>query len=338
MTESIQDGLLPMGYTKNTEAIGQMLMEGIRNSNSERFKDVKEMLNSVSEQLTLGNNSALTTTAVAAFVEKQLRPTLLGEGVIKNLPMTLRGHTGIKVPKGVNLSASSISDSTVTADDQDYGSITITPSWVGLRTSFTYELLQQGNVDVIADKLEEMGFAISKKLDSDVLSEIESASHKNNSTYDASGTNDNYVFSGASNNIDWADLASAVQKAHENDSYPDTIVVNPTNEGVLLQDSDIKDMIKFQATSGSIAPPVKTLYNMKFLVSSQVPANRTFLVDSTRCGYFVDAAPVTTWDGRIDNTIKQEVLAAKCYGVGIVRPKAITSIADNTDDPGTGTY
>ena len=142
------------GYTKNTEHLGKILVEGILNTKSERFKAIREYLETRKEQLTLGNNAALTTTIVAGFVEKQLRPLLLAEGVIRRLPFTLKGATAIKVPKGVNLTAQAISDGAVQADDQDYGSLTITPGWVGLRTSFTHELLQQANIDVIALELD----------------------------------------------------------------------------------------------------------------------------------------------------------------------------------------
>jgi len=328
--ENLGKGIVP-GYTRNTEMLGQLMINEILNSQSERFKAIKEYLETRKEQLTLGNNTALTTTVVAGFVEKQLRPILLAEGVIRKIPFNLRGATGIKVPKGVNLTAQAISDGTVTADDQNYGSLTITPSWVGLRTSFTHELLQQANVDVIADKLEEMGVAIAKKVDSDILTEMKKAVTKGDSTY---GDNSNYVYMGSGTDISYTGLTNAISKAHSNDMDPNFILVNPTNEAKILQDSTMKTFIKFEsAPVGTALPRINTLYGMKFLVSSQVPNNYTILGDTTRCGYFVDASPVQTWDGRIDNTIKFEVLAAKCYGVGIVRPKALVGIVDNTAEP-----
>lgn len=333
--------------TNHIESIGKTLVEGIMNKErlSPKFEEAKKYLQEISADyaketdMQLGNNTALTTTVVAGFVNKAFRPKLLAAGVIQPIYMDLKGNVSIKIPKGVAAASAAITNGAVTEDNDDYGSLTITPAWYGLRMTMDHELLQQANIDVIADKLEECGFAINKGVDSAIIAQIELASHKNDSTYDASGTNDNYVFSGAATDIDYADIMSAWAKSLGHDTEPDFMLVNPTNAGVIYNDTQIKAMAKLGTEmEGQIMRTITTILDMKMVISSQVTANRTFLVDSKLCGYFVDASPIMTFDGRIQNTLNKEILACKCYGVGIARPKAITSIADNTADPGTATY
>ena len=325
--------------------LGSKLVEKIWSSKrvSKEMKPIRKYLHSIAktktEALELGNNSALTTTMVAGFVEADFKPKLLATGVIRSLPFELRGHTALKIPKGVNLTASSITNGAVSADDQDYGSITITPAWYGLRTTIDHEVLQQGLIDVVKDKLGEMGDAIGKTADSLIVTAIEAASHKNDSTYDAAGTNGNYVFSGSTAVLSYSNIISAIGKIITQNAEADAILLNGTNYGVFLNDPQIKAMIKMTSEpAGTLFRKVIELLEMKVIYSSQITANRTFLVDSKKLGYFLDASPVMTFDGRLQNTLNFEVLAAKCFGVGIIRPKAIVSIADNTADPGAATY
>jgi hypothetical protein len=321
--------------------IGQLLMERVREGApvAERYSGFKEaILKKLSkEALTLGNNTALTTTAVASFVEKPLRPDLIAMGVIRTTTLDMKGHTALKIPKSTDVEASAVTNSAVTADDNDYSSTTITPALYGLRTTLNYEVLQQANIDVIADKFGDMGYALAKKADDLIMTEIELASHKNDSTYDASGTNNNYVFSGSATDIDYADLISCWSKAKANNAKPDFLILNPTNAGIFYNDTQIKAMIKASYDGKNIFP-IETFLNMRIIVTSQCPDYRTFMVDSTKLGYFVEGGPVAVFDGRIDNTIATELLAVKYMGVGIINPKAVTSIADHQADPGTGTY
>ena len=309
---------------------------------SENLKPLKEYVMSVAdthqEALTLANNSAMTTTMIANFIEEDYKPVLIATNSIKLAVMPMKGNTALKITKGVNLTASSVSNGAVSADDQDYGSITITPSWYGVRTTIEHELLQQGLFDVIADKFREMGAAIGKSFDSLIVTEVEKASHKNDTTYDASGTNANYVFSGSTTDISYANLLTAWGKLLGMDATPDTVLVNPTNFALIMNDTQIKSMMKMgDVPAGSVVEMLMSFLNMKIVCSSQITANRTFLIDSSKLGYAIDASPIMSFDGRLVGTVNYEAISVKAYGVGIVRYKAIVSIADNTVDPSTGT-
>ena len=97
--------------------IGQLLMERVREGApvAERYSGFKEaILKKLSkEALTLGNNTALTTTAVASFVEKPLRPDLIAMGVIRTTTLDMKGHTALKIPKSTDVEASAVTNSAV---------------------------------------------------------------------------------------------------------------------------------------------------------------------------------------------------------------------------------
>ena len=326
--------------------LGHSFAEGLLRADrvSEKLKPLKEYLvsiadNTKTEALTLANNTAMTTVMLANFIEEDFKPILIATNSIKSVVMPLSGNTALKITKGSNLSASAFSNGAVSADDNDYGSLTITPAWYGVRTTIEHELLMQGAFDIIADKFREMGAAIGKSWDSLIVTEIEKASHKNNTTYDASGTNGNYVFSGATDDVSYANLLTAWGKSLGMDANPDRILINPTNYAKIMNDTQIKAMMKMgDVPAGSVVEMLMSFLNMRIVSSSQITANRTFLVDSGKLGYAVDASPIMTFDGRLQNTVNFEAISVKCFGVGVVRYQAIVSIADNTADCGTGTY
>ncbi len=335
------------GNVTNEELLsfGHSFAEGLLKAErvSENLKPLKEYITSIAdsktEALTLANNSAMTTTMLAGFIEEDFKPVLIATNSIKSVVMPLSGNTALKITKGVNLTASAFSNGAVSADDQDYGSLTITPAWYGVRTTIEHELLMQGAFDVIADKFREMGAAIGACWDSLIVTEVEKASHKNDTTYDSSGTNANYVFSGSTTDLSYANLLSAWGKSLGMRAKPDRILINPTNYALILNDTQIKSMMKMgDMPAGSVVELLQAFLNMKLVCSDQITANRTFMVDSTKLGYAVDASPIMSFDGRLQNTANFEAISVKCVGVGIVRYKAIVSIADNTADCGTGTY
>jgi len=295
---------------------------------------IDERGNIVAKEATLqkGNNTGVYTTAMASFIEKAFRPKLIAEGLIKSLPLDMKGHDSLKLPKGVNLTAEAIgSDGTVTADDQNYGSITITVDWVGCQTSLTHQLQSVGAVDLLTDKLEEIGAAISRKVDTDILAEMIKAFTKDDATY---GDNSNYSYLGSGSYVDYAALVDAIN-AHE-DLYgePDTIVVNPTDKARILKDTDIKAAMAFATTpEGKMLPSTLELFGLKLVSTPQMTAGKIALVDSKKLGYFIDATPIETWDGRLQTTIAFEVIGAKAYGVGITRPEAVYGIHENADEP-----
>lgn len=284
------------------------------------------------EDLKKADNTALYTTVIASFIEKALRPTLVAEGVIKKVGLNLRGADSIKIPKGEALTATSVgTDGAVGASEVDYGSLTITVDWIGALTTIVHQLLQVSAFDLVADKLEEIGFAIAKKIDTDLVAEILAATTKDDSTY---GDNGNYYYLGSSTYIDYDKLVTGMTNFEANEGTPTHLIVHPTDKARILQDADVSSALTFGTTpSGEILPQVRTIFDMKLLTTTQQTAGKITMVQADKLGYYIDASPVETWDGRIPNKIAFEVIGAKCYGVGIPRPKYAYTIHQNADEP-----
>lgn len=331
----------PPGETKQVEMLGRKILEMAFSPENQRanekyrkvFEDLGITEDVVKEAtLTPSNNTALFTTAVAGFIEKAFRPKLLAEQIIKTLPLELKGHDSIKVPKGQNLSAVAVAeDGTITFDDKNYGDLTISVGWVGTGTTISHQLLSMGVISLLEDKAEEIGFAIKKKVDSDILAEQIKAGTKNDATY---GDNSNYSYLGTGVYITYDTLVDAITNHEGLSAEPKAIICHPTDKARILKDSDIKSALAFGTTpSGTILPNVLELFDLKLLSTPQMTAGKIALVDTGRLGYYVDASPIQTWDGRKPSTIAFEIIGAKPYGVGITRPEAVYVIHENATEP-----
>jgi len=275
------------------------------------------------EDMTSDNNTALYTTVVADFVERALRPTLLAEGVIKRLRVNNRGASGIKVPVSTLATASTLPDSGAVTfpNSVDYTSTTITFGWVYAAQKITMEIIEQANVDLIQDQLMELGDAIARKIDSDIISAIDTAI--------SVGTNGFNL--GAATTITYADLLNGIQQHNDLKAQPDTILTNWGTWENLMADTDVKSALGFNSvTAGTVFPMVQQIFGLRMLVSSQVGANNFYLVDTARTGYFVEVSDVKVFNDRSSGSLAQEVIAAKNYGVSIVQANSVFRIKENT--------
>lgn len=325
------------GNTEVVEKIGKfMVKESMKRSENADFYSKEDMQRTkanidafgplATEDLTSDNNTGLYTTAIADFIERKLRPTLVAEGLIKRMRIDNRGTSAIKIPVSALVTAAALPDSgAVTyASGVDHTSVTITLGWVYAAQKITMELIQQSNVDLIQEQLFELGDAIARKIDSDIIASMVTATPSNDA-------NANYTALGASQNLTYALLVEGIRDALINNAMIDSILVNPTNWAVLMKDTDVKTALGFNSTApGTIYPQVINLFGMKLLMSNQVGANDTFLVDSGRTGYFVEASGVQVFNDRVSGSLADEVIAAKNYGVAIVQPQSVFRLKDNT--------
>lgn len=338
----IDNDLLQFGSKEGIKTLGRQFINGCLNGERDSYwaveKYVKAIDNMLSkrgltrEDLQKADSTSLYTTVIAGFIEKALRPELIAEGVVKKLGLNLHGADSIKVPLGEALTAVAVgADGTVTASDIDYGGKSITVDWIGARTTIVHQLLQVSAFDLIADKLEEIGFAIGKKIDLDILAELHKATTKGDAEY---GDNSNYSYLGATTYVSYDSLVDAMTAFEANYGKPTHLIVTPTDKARIFKDDDIISCLAFGTTpSGEILPQVRTLFDMKLITSNQQTADALTMVQADKLGYYVDASPVESWDARLPNKIAFEVIGAKCYGVGIPRPKYAYTIHQNEAEP-----
>lgn len=318
-------------------ALGKTICEGIvegQDTENEFGDELKEILDeegvTSKEDLQFGNNSVLYTTAVAGFVEKELRSELVTKGVIKKLNLP-DGADKIDVPKGSNLSASQVSsDGSISTSGSDYGSKTISTDLYGAEEQITHELLQTTNIDVIADRLEEIGRSLAKKADSLILTELQDATDPT-SGY---GDNSNYNYLTSSTYLSYDALVKGIHDARANKMQPTDIIVGTGAMKNLESDSDFKTAASYATTeSGDIINKTATFRGLNVHESSAVAANSTFIVDRNKFGYFVEGSDVETWDDRVSGKAAFEILGVKRMGAGLARPKAVYGIHGDEAKP-----
>lgn len=312
--------------TDNIVKVGQVVAKGlIKSGKAEKFVEAlnKKGYGFKKEDLTMSGETALYTTMITNFVERKLRPMLVAAGLIRDIPnFTLRGHDSIKVPIREELiTAVDLPDSGDLSYHTDgFTSQTITVAYKHAATKITWELLQHANVDLIAEEVGEIGDALARALDSDIISEFDSA---------VTSGNDNEVTS--SSGMSYELLIDGFVKAWENNARPDAILTNPTTFGKLMKDSTLVTALADATRQGSgvIMPEIENVVNQRVFVSNQVPADTTFLIDRARTGYVLRGAGPVVIDHQRNDSASFGIAGLQGWGIGIIQPKSVTGIREN---------
>lgn len=324
----------PTGSSTDVNLLGKEMMRIMkeRDANGDYYSKEDALKNKenldafgdlAKEDFTSDNNTGLYTTVVADFVERALRPTLLAEGVIKRIRVDNKGASGIKIPVSTLATASALPDSGAVTfpNGVDYTSKTIDFTWVYAAQKITMEIIEQANVDLIQDQLFELGDAIARKIDTDIIAAIDGAI--------TPGTNG--INLGAATNVTYDSFVTGLAGHNALNAQTDMVLTNWTTWSNLMKDTDIKSALGFNsATAGTVFPMVQQLFGLKLLVSNQVGANNLYFIDSRRTGYFVEVSEVKVFNDRSSGALAQEVIAAKNYGVDIVQANSVFRLKENT--------
>lgn len=322
---------------ETVEKIGRTLEEGVKAENQrESVKDKYEELVQKAEEYrkseAFSDDTALYSTLQADMIEEALEPQLLAQDAIRSMDFNLgQGFDSIQIPTGNELSAVDLNaDGTLSEDTTGYDSVTIDIGWVGVRTTFSHQIVEKSAVDLLAFRLEQAGRAIARRVDSDILDQIRKAGTKGDADY---GDNSNYVYTGTGNNIAYDDVITGIQTGIENDAILDMGLAGPAVWGNLHKDQEVQDVLAFTATSEGDFSLVQSFGPIRLMASAQVTTDKLLLVDSSRNAMFVDASPVETFDGRVSEAAQFEILAVKGYGVKILQPDTVVVIHQDAAEP-----
>jgi len=322
---------------ENVTRISKTIEEGVKAEDQrESVKDKYEELVLKAEEYrnseAFSDDTDLYSTLQADMIEEALEPMLLAQDAIRSMDFNLgQGFDSIQIPTGNQLSAVDLNaDGTLSEDTTDYDGVTISIGWVGVRTTFSHQIVEKAAVDLLAFRLEQAGRAIARRVDSDILEQIEKAGTKGDADY---GDNENYVYTGTGNNIAYDDVITAIQTGIENDAILDMGMAGPSVWGNLHKDADVKDVLAFTATAEGDFSLVQNFGPIRLMASSQVTTDKLLLVDSSRNAMFVDASPVETFDGRVSEAAQFEILAVKGYGVKILQPETVVVVHQDADQP-----
>jgi len=303
--------------------VGKTIVEGAKNherkSVREKWEGVTEAYETQKEAVS--DETALYTSLQADIIEEALEPALLGLDAVNTMDLQLnQGVDSIQIPSGTQLEAVDLNaDGSLAEDTSSYDPTTVDINWVGVRTTFSGQILDKSRVDLLAFRMEQAGRAIARRVDSDILSEIEDAGSSDGSY----GDNSNYDYLGADSAMGYTDVINAVAGAADNDANVDLMVANPTTWANFMTDSDTVQSTGFGTSEDGEVPMVQQFGPVSVFMTGQVPANKALFVDTERAGMFVDASEVQTFDGRVNENYQFEILAVKAYGVSIVQPETV---------------
>lgn len=315
------------GVTK----IGKIAVEAmVKNGKYDKMlKSLSEKFHTdISKETITVAETDLFTTAIAGFIEKRLRPDLVAAQVIKVIDnFQTRGQNALKIPLRSQLvTAADLPDSGLLAYTHGtYESTTITLTYKYAAQQITHEILKFGNVDLIAEELGEIGDALARKLDSDIIAALKAA------TTTAGG---NATSLGTGTYITYAALVAGLNSAKQNYAKPDVLLLNPsTTATIMVLDqfaggTSLVGSLMFKGDEGTHFPLPQMILNMRVVESLQVDEDDIYLIDTQRTGYLVKSGDIETFDGRISGYLSYEVIGALNYGVGIVQPKSCYRIEE----------
>lgn len=332
IAEIEQNASLPGQFSQErVKQLGKVCWEALEQRG--RLEDVKKKITEraknsgiSTEALTFDNNPALYTTAVASFVEKRLRPDLVAAGVVRKITdFRMKGLNSVKVPlRSALISAADLPDNgSISYDNGTYGSQTITLGWKYAANKISHELVQHSAVDLISEEIGEIGDALSRKIDSDIIAALDAAG--------VAATNSNEIFCGAGTEITFATFLQGIQKAGENYARPDAALMSWETFTTFVNLAEVRTALQNQAAASpdDLFRPMTSFMGQMILVSAQVGDDDFYLIDRQRTGYLIEGTPVQTFDGRVSGELNYEVIGAQAYGIAIVQPKAVTVIREN---------
>jgi HK97 family phage major capsid protein len=317
--------------------VGETIVEGAqhpdqRESVKKKYEDLVETAEKYKNEEAFADDTDLYSTLQADMIEEALEPMLLAQDAIRSMDFNLgQGFDSIQIPTGNQLSAVDLNaDGTLSEDTTQYDSVSISIGWVGVRTTFSHQIVEKAAVDLLSFRLEQAGRAIARRVDADILEQIEKAGTKGDTDY---GDNSNYVYTGASSTATYDDVITAIQTGIENDAMLDMAIAAPNVWGILHKDANVKDVLAFTATAEGDFSMVQNFGPVRLMTTGQVSTDKVLFVDSTRNAMFIDASPVETFDGRVSEAAQFEILAVKGYGVRILQPETVVVLHNETDEP-----
>lgn len=283
-----------------------------------------EEINEMStEDLTFPDNTALYTTVVRNIVERAFRPTLVMNEIIKTITVNAQGMSGLKFPISTLRTAASLPDTGVlpAPTNDDYTSATITLGWIYAYEVITIQLIQQGVIDIVQDQMFELGDALARKVDSDIVTAIETASPA------ITVTVENYAL--ADSTMTYDDLVDGIMNCINNNALPDAVVTNPLTWANFIKSSDVITALGYNSVDkGSLFPRIQDFLGLKIVLTTQASANNLYIVDTQRCKYLVEGSAIQMLDGRKSGTVNWEIVGLKLYGVKVIQPEAVYRIVE----------
>lgn len=204
-------------------------------------------------------------------------------------------------------------------EDEQMGKVSISHDKYGREVAMTYESIEDGLLDVVANHAQEQARDLARGLDSAASEEVLSFDAGNsvyNNLQDAPVGDD----SGA---LDYNTVVDAMTALEVEGYEPDMLIVGPESKGDLLKSDDFTrasemgDEVIMSGSFGQIA-------GIDVMVSNRgiLGAGEAVMIDSEQYGYESVRSQIDTMEYEEEETDERVIKIRTRMGWGVTRPKA----------------
>jgi len=279
-----------------------------------------------SQMRTLQELAGTITTSVASLepteiISRQIEEAARANLVAMNLVRVNRDLIGsparslIVGSRGTITAGAVTEGSSIPKVNPTYTPYTITPSKIGVGVEITYEAIQSFHFDLINDWLAEAGYAMAKKLDSDIIAEImKPAAGKGTVTATTSGV------------LAYDDVVAAVTKVRGNNFNPDTLLIHPDQANDLLKDTKFINASAYGGREPLLNGEIGQFAGVKVFVTTQQTAGSAVVFDSKRACIVAIKRDLTVRRREEPETDSITLYVTQMYGAKVVNEGAVCLI------------
>jgi len=225
----------------------------------------------------------------------------------------------IKVLKGAKAVAGWIAESgNIPISEEDYSSpVTITAMKSGCRPVISKDAIEDADFDIVERQLREGARAMADFEDNVVVDAL------------TAGVTTNTFAAASAGTLAWADVAKMIGTMEAVDYHPDTLVVNPSEIGDLMKDSNFLNLILYGKQGGvnlEGALPIAYMPGFKVWGDSNQASGTALVLDSKAAAVLFIRRDITMEEyDDVVNDLWHAVFTARWY-YGIIDEKAMGTI------------
>lgn len=254
------------------------------------FQKLKEQVKPKLKEMAL-SDQAYAVAEINRIVWEALKPNLAFRELVTiwhtDKP-TYRFIRAILVPRAFDLQEAT--EIPIAGEKYDY--IDVNMRKIGIRPQITRDMVEDAQWDVVARQLSEGGRAMAQKENELGIALLNTLASSSNN-YQGYGTSVNSATSGSTVYVDIVNLIAAIRGQN---AFPDTLFVNPTEEGSLLKDDKFIHAFYFGGLMKKALGPQEYFGQMigfRTLTSTLETAGTPIMLDTARSAGFVIRRDVT---------------------------------------------
>jgi len=272
------------------------------------------------------SDQAYAVAEINRIVWEALKPNLIARDVVTvwhtDRP-TYRFIRAILAPRAFRVGEAS----EIPSAGEKYDNLDVTVYKIGLRPFVSREMIEDAVWDVVARQLAEGGRAMAQKENEDILALLNTQAAVGNN-YQGYGAT---AAAASPGNLQYSDIVGAIAGVRGQNAFPDTLIVQPSEEGDLLKDEKFIHTFYFGGLMRKALGPQEYFQQMlgfRTLTTTLQTSGKALMLDSTR-----HAGMVIRRDVTVENVVDpiKDLAGASLterFNIGVLRHLASFCVTD----------